>query len=123
MTTIYNNRYSKRNLVIGNFGTFSFDESGMAEVSEEAASALRGANGFTIKKEIVKEAVPKDENVSEVDQSLKQKEKLPKFNSKKMSKAWLEAFGKRVHGVDVDKRKSAATLYRILKKLEKSEQE
>ena len=109
MTTICNSRYSNKKLVVGNFGVLNFNEKGEAEASEEMASALTSLKGFKVirKKEEIKRQPIEG-----------MKEKLPKFSAESMPKAWLEDFGKRVYGVELDRRKSAAALYRILKKLE-----
>ena len=124
MITIYNSRYSNKKLVVGSFGILDFDENGEAGASEEMASALTDMKGFkVIRKDDEIKRQPIESELEEKQVATETpKEKLPKFDSKRMSKTWLEGFGKRVYGFDVDKRKSAATIYRILKRLEKGEQ-
>lgn len=120
MLKIHNPHYSKKKLVVGNYGILEFDENGDTEANKEIAFAVKGLKGFVItdqKPEIQKEPV------REVEPEKVQETKLPKFDSEIMSKTWLEDFGKRIHGIDIDKRKSAMSLYRSLKKLEKEQAE
>lgn len=101
--------FSGKKAVLGSLGEVEFDQDGAAEVPDVEAAGFAALPGFRLEATATVRA-PK---IVEA-----QAGQLPAFDKELMSKNWLEAYGKEVFEVDLDKRKGARGMYETLVELE-----